>query len=193
MDTKNIDQYADKILLILADGSSHTLYDTIEKEFQDVNDDKARLLIRHMGSKNLIEEFGSGGLAWVISPFGLEIMNEYGGWIKYLAENESEHKELIRLRTDREAFEKRHIRLNTRLQIGMFVCAIIGAGGVVFGIVQSNKNTKLEHQLETIMKEKTQLLKEMDDHTNLLETKDKQIQILTLRIDSISQPPKPKK
>ena len=191
MDIKNINQYADRVLTILSDSNRHTLYDTIENEFQDVNDNEAHTLIRYMSDKNLIEEFGNNGrgLVWKISPFGLEIVIEYGGWVNYLNENETEHRELQRLRADREAFEKRHIRLNTRLQIGLFVCAIIGACGVIFGVVQANKNTILEHQLETIKREKNQILKERDDLTNLLETRDKEIQKLTLKIDSLSQPP----
>jgi len=186
-----MDERTNKMLQHFADKGQHFFFDDCDvvfpgeesvREFGAIHD----ALMRYMrDTHDLI--YTKNDMVFMLTARGIDIVDS-GGWLAYWQRQNNEHNELVRLRTDREAFDRKHIKANTKLQVGMLICAIIGAIGVVYGIVQAGKNTKLEHQLETIKTERSQLLKETSDLNSLVETRGKEIQELTQKIDSLSQP-----
>lgn len=188
------DERIDLMLKHLGDGRRHYFFDACVNVLNEDGgdfDDMHSLLFKEMEELDLVER--SSDIVCQITPNGRRILKEYSGWIEYQNSIQNDHKEVIRLRADKEAFERRHTKANTNLQIGLLVVAIFAAGMTGYSFYQANKNTALEDQLDKATKQRDSLLKVTDDRNRLLETTGKQIQKLILKIDSLSQPPSQKK
>lgn len=172
MNLKEIDNYADRMLAVMSSDLGHYhIYDTVDELFQDVSDEEGSTLVTYMVDKNIIEPHGGGGLIFKVSSFGIEIVKDYGGWLKYLLANETEHLKLIRLETE---ISKGKIR---RERMTIYV-AIAGVLILAYQAYQMYKTSILEGEIKTLTIERDSLSTELKGRTHLLETNGIEIQEL---------------
>ena len=191
------DERIDKMLAPFIDKQMHHFWHTCALVFPNESPDDfgaihEALLADMRYTHNLIDSAPNDDMFFRLTGHGIDIVDA-GGWIANKLAEQNEHNEFVILKTKEAEFQTRHIKINTRIQVGMLVLAILGAVGAIYGIDQASRNTRLEQKLETVTTEKNRLSQEKDDLNNLLETKDKEIEKLTQRIDSLSRPPIPNK
>jgi hypothetical protein len=141
-----------------------------------------------MVEKGLIKKtnFDEGSMDYTITTEGYEILTIEGGWLKHL------EGELLRHVEEKvEVNEEKQTERN-RFLITILVAIAIAIGSSIVDIFQSKSTGILELEQARQSKKNDSLSIMLNAHHKLLITKDKQIQELNIRIDSIQIEHKPK-
>jgi|GEM_PF-3926577 len=133
--------------------------DTFVSQNVGKSDNDIQLLFKEMKERDLIFLYNGSHLDCRITPTGVRMIEEYGGWIAY---NKAIAEAAKRL-SSKETW--RH-----RLNFILGFATLLLAG---YGVYLTDKTNKLEQKLEDITKQRDSLLIKLKAHVHLLETKAK--------------------
>lgn len=169
------------------DGRARFFYDSCTEVFNE--DGPAfigahQLFFKEMIELDLLEK--QQDLVAVLTTNGNNIIEEFGSWLKYKESQTTRHKRLV------EAESKKG-KVETVRWWGTIGASLLGGflGGLSTNLFQSNKEPL--PSITITAPKIDSLSRAIDSLTRQTKRRDKKIEKLILKVDSLSQPPKPKK